>query len=117
MKLYFSPGTCSLAQHIVLTELNASYETIRVDMKTKTIPSGEDYNKINPKSQVPALQVSSNVFLTENALCFHDLELAWHAQSGFDQMANPDGLYGKNESLAFRAKSHESRRTFVRFKY
>ena len=68
MKLYFSPGACSLAQHIVLAEVGAQYETVMVNMKTKTLMSGEDYHKINPKSQVPALQTNDGQILTENAV-------------------------------------------------
>ncbi len=68
MKLYFSTGACSLAPHILLKAAGATFEAVRIDMKTKTTAGGEDYNKINPKSQVPALQTMDGQLLTENAV-------------------------------------------------
>jgi glutathione S-transferase len=68
MKLYFSPGACSLAPHILLTAVGAGYETNRIDMKTKTTANGEDFAQINPKSQVPVLITKEGKTLTENAV-------------------------------------------------
>ena len=53
MKLYFSPGACSLAPHIALAEAGIAAETIRVDLKTHKLPDGTDYFSINPKGYVP----------------------------------------------------------------
>ncbi|MFZ4713259.1 MAG: glutathione transferase GstA [Bacteriovoracaceae bacterium] len=64
MKLYFSPGACSLASHICLAELNSVYECEVVDMKTKTVASG-DFSKINVKGQVPTLKMDNGEYLTE----------------------------------------------------
>ena len=68
MKLYFSPGACSMASHIVLEEMGIKYETDKVDMKTKKTSAGEEYAKINPKSQVPALKTDDGQILTEGAV-------------------------------------------------
>lgn len=67
MKLYFSPGACSLSPHIALLEagLVADYE--QVDTKTKAMKSGGDFRSINPKGSVPALQLDDGQILTEGA--------------------------------------------------
>jgi glutathione S-transferase len=65
VKLFFSPGACSLAAHIVLEELGLSYQTINVDLKTHTTEAG-DYYKINPQGAVPVLQLEDGSLLTQN---------------------------------------------------
>jgi glutathione S-transferase len=65
MKLYFAPGACSLSPHIVLQEAGIAAETEQVDNKEKKTKSGKDYWSINPKGQVPALQLDSGEMLTE----------------------------------------------------
>lgn len=68
MKLFYSPGACSLASHIVLEEMgvNASYE--KVDLRTKQTESGANFVELNPKGYVPAIQLDDGELLTEN-LC------------------------------------------------
>ena len=65
MKLYFSPGACSLAPHIVLHEAGLAAEIERVDLRSKKTATGADYMAINPKGYVPALQLSDGELLTE----------------------------------------------------
>ena len=65
LKLYFSPGTCSLAVNIALQEAGLDYTPVKVDLKTKTTAAGEDFNAINPKGYVPALGLDSGELLTE----------------------------------------------------
>lgn len=65
MKLYYFPGACSLAPHIVLHEAGLSCEIEKVDLATKVIGSGVDFLTINPKGFVPALQLDSGQILTE----------------------------------------------------
>jgi glutathione S-transferase len=65
MKLYFSPGACSLSPHIVLLEAGLSFTTERVDLGKKLTASGADYRTINPKGYVPALALDDGSVLTE----------------------------------------------------
>jgi len=65
MKLYYSPGTCALAPHIVALEAGISLELVKVDLKTKTVKSEGDYWAINPKGYVPTLELDNGERLTE----------------------------------------------------
>ncbi len=65
MKLYFAPGACSLSPHIVLEEAGIAAETEQVNNQEKKTKSGKDYWTVNPKGQVPALQLDSGEMLTE----------------------------------------------------
>ncbi len=67
MKLFYVPGVCSLSPHIVLREIGADFQLDKVDRKTKVSESGADYNQLNPKSYVPALQLDDGTVLTEGA--------------------------------------------------
>lgn len=65
MKLYYSPGACSLSPHIVLCEAGLQHELIKVDLKTKRTQHGDDFLAINPKGYVPTLVTDEGEVLTE----------------------------------------------------
>ena len=65
MKLYYSPGACSLTPHIVSRELGIPLELRKVNTKDKTIEGGGDYWKVNARGYVPALELDDGHVLTE----------------------------------------------------
>ena len=65
MKLYFSPGACSLAPHIVLRETKLTFTPVRVDLAAHKTASGDDYYAVNSKGSVPVLELDDGERLTE----------------------------------------------------
>lgn len=67
-KLYYAPGACSLAPHIVLREAGATFTLEKVDTGTHRLADGSDYYAINPKGQVPVLELDDGTRLTEGPI-------------------------------------------------
>lgn len=65
MKLFYSPGACSLSPNIVAHEAGIELRLQKVDTKTKTVANAGDYWSINPKGYVPALELDNGEILTE----------------------------------------------------
>jgi glutathione S-transferase len=65
MQLYYYPGACSLAPHIVLREAGLPFELKKVDIHTSQIEGGGDFKQVNSKGYVPALKLTSGEVLTE----------------------------------------------------
>ena len=109
MKLYYSPGACSLADHIALHEAGLPFEHEKVDLKAKRTESGGDYLAINPKGYVPALTLDSGETLSENIAI-----LDWIAHQ--DGALKPAGAMGHTrllEALAYiSTEIHKSFKPF-----
>ena len=65
MKLYYSPGACSLSPHIVLHESGLPHEAIAAPTKTHKLPDGSDYYQVNPLGYVPLLELDDGQRLRE----------------------------------------------------
>jgi len=95
MKLYYSPGACSQAPHIILHELGLSHSSERVDLRAKQTESGRSYADINPKGSVPALETDSGEILTENAVILQYLG----DRSGLGEILPPIGNFSRYRVL------------------
>ncbi len=99
MKLYYSPGACSLADHIALHEAGMKFDLAKVDLKTHKLEDGRSYAEINPKGSVPALQFDDGEVLTENVAILTYI-------AGHQPVSLPSGHLGLHrllEMLAFIA--------------
>jgi glutathione S-transferase len=67
MKLYYAPGACSLAVHIVAREAGIPLGLDRVDLASQTTAGGQNYRSVNPKGYVPAVALDDGSVLTEVA--------------------------------------------------
>ena len=65
MKLYYSPGACSLSPHIALKEGGLPFEAVLASTKTHALADGTDYYTINPLGYVPLLELDDGTRLTE----------------------------------------------------
>lgn len=73
MKLYYSPGVCSLSPHICLREAGLDAELVRVDLATHTLANGDDYHRINPHGHVPLLELDNGERLSEGPAIVQDI--------------------------------------------
>jgi glutathione S-transferase len=101
MKLYYSPGACSLAPHIVAREASLAIDIVKVDLATHKTETGEDYRKINPRGYVPALEIDGALHTEVAALIQYLAELA--PQSKLLPAAGTLARFRVNQWLAFIA--------------
>ena len=124
MKLYYTPGACSLASHIVLCECGLPYTLERVDLRNKTIADGRDFLTINPLGYVPVLELNNGEILTEGTAILYYLAdlvpsaglvppagevaryrlLAWLNFIGSELHKNFSPLFGKDTPPEYKAQ-------------
>jgi len=97
MILYYSPGACSQAPHIILHETGLNHDAKRVDLKSHTLEDGSSYYDINPKGAVPALELDSGEVLTENAVILQYLG----DRASFPEVLPPLGQFRRYRVLEF----------------
>ena len=68
LKLYYTPGACSLSPHIALREAGLPFDLVKVDLAKKQLDDGGDFFAVNPKGYVPALRLEGGEVLTEGAV-------------------------------------------------
>ncbi|WP_437641668.1 glutathione transferase GstA [Sorangium sp. So ce854] len=100
MKLYFSPGACSLSPHIALREAGMEFDLEQVHLGTKKTKSGADFNLINPKGYVPALEIESGEVLTEGPVIVQYIA-DQRPEAGLAPPAGTLGRYRLQEWLSF----------------
>lgn len=82
MKLYFSPGACSLASHIALIDEGIEHETVKVDLGEHKTEDGQDFYSISPRGYVPAIETEELGLLTENPAVLAYIADKGHAAPG-----------------------------------
>src|SRR6266446_3587863 len=102
MKLYYAPGACSMAPHVVLREAGYTFDLEKVDLPNKKTAGGEDYLKVNPKGYVPALLLDDGQVLTEAAVILQYLA-DQKPESGLAPKAGTIDRYRLMELLNFIA--------------
>lgn len=93
MKLFYKPGACSLASHIMLHEVGETFEIEAVDTEAGRTANGQKFSDINPNGYVPALEISDSVYLSEGVAI-----LQYIADN------NPDGAYAPQPGSLERAR-------------
>lgn len=96
MKLYYSPGACSMAPHIVALEAGVNLDLVKVDIPNKKTETGDDFWKVNPKGYVPALVLDSGDVITEVAVICQYLA-DQNPQSG---LAAPHGTLQRYQEMS-----------------
>lgn len=91
MRLFYKPGACSLASHIVLHQLGVPFEVERVDTARGRTETGRDFKEISPNGYVPALEMNGGEFLTEGAAILQYLA----DQHPEQQLAPPAGTLSR----------------------
>ena len=100
MKLYYTPGACSLSPHIVAREAGIPLDLEKVDLHTKKTENGRDYLAINPKGYVPALELDNGELLTEGpAIVQYLADL--QPESGLAPRSGTMERYRLQEALTF----------------
>ncbi|ASP36240.1 glutathione binding-like protein [Labrenzia sp. VG12] len=100
MKLFYKPGACSMAAHLLLNEAGASYSLEKVDTDAGLTETGAAYADTNPRGYVPALEFASGDVLTENVAILHWLG-EQHPELSSDSTGRPLDRFRTLELLSF----------------
>ena len=100
MKLYYSPGACSLSPHIVVREAGLDVQLEKVDTKNHALKAENDYYAVNPKGYVPALDIGEATVLTEGPAIVQYLA-DQKPGSGLVPAAGTPGRYRQQEMLGY----------------
>jgi glutathione S-transferase len=96
MKLFYSPGACSMAPHIVAREAGIPVDLVKVDIPNKKTEDGGDFWQVNPKGYVPALQLDDGRVLTEvGVICQYLAD-----QAPASKLVPPFGAFERYEQMA-----------------
>ncbi|MCY1060094.1 glutathione S-transferase N-terminal domain-containing protein [Nannocystis sp. SCPEA4] len=107
LKLYYTPGVCSLAPHIALREAGAAFELVRVDLRTRKTEAGDDLARINPKGYVPALQLPDGGVLTETAVLLQYIADTWPEAGLAPRRGGPERLRFDERLLFIATELHK----------
>jgi glutathione S-transferase len=111
MKLYYSPGACSLAPHIAMREAGIPVDLKKVDLKAKQVDGG-DYKQINGKGYVPAIGLDDGSVLTECPVILQYIA-DQKPEAGLAPKPGDKARYKLQESLNFiTAELHKGMGTF-----
>ncbi|GAB4529326.1 MAG: glutathione S-transferase C-terminal domain-containing protein [Parvularculaceae bacterium] len=100
MELFYKPGSCSMASHIVLREIGAEFDLVKTDTKAAETETGADYRAVNPNGYVPALRLDSGDILTENIAILEYLA-SQNPASGLAPSGSPLETARRLEALSF----------------
>lgn len=93
MKLYYSPGVCSLSPHIVLREAGLPFTLVKTDIRAKTMDGGTDYRTVNPNGYVPALELDDGTIITEGPAIVQYVA----DKAGATSLAPPNGTLARTQ--------------------
>ncbi|QIG50354.1 glutathione transferase GstA [Nordella sp. HKS 07] len=103
MKLYYSPGACSLAPHIVASEAGVPLELEKVDLSTHTLADGSNYYDVNPRGYVPAVRIKDGEPVLTEANVVVQFIADQKPESGLMPKAGTPERYRAQQWLAFIA--------------
>lgn len=112
MKLYYSPGACSMAPHIALAMSGLGYTIEKVDVANKTTESGRDFLEVSPNGYVPALELAEGDVITEAPAILQYIE-ALASRGQFEAIDEPRERAKLHQFLNFAASEfHKSYKPF-----
>ena len=103
MKLYYSPGACSLAAHIAANEAGVKVDLAKVDLKAHQLEDGSDYYAVNPRGYVPAVRIKDGEPVLTEANVVVQFIADQKPESGLMPKAGTAERYRAQQWLAFIA--------------